>query len=58
MDAEPALRTKVMEWVKRYLPCELAGWAGELGSGAAAYRLTGSLGVAVIAGTIGSSVGY
>ena len=58
MDAEPALRTKVMEWVKRYLPCELAGWAGELGSGAAAYWLTGSLGVAVIAGTIGSSVGY
>jgi hypothetical protein len=58
MDAEPALRTKLVEWVRRYLPCELAGWAGELGAGAAAYWLTGSLGVAVVAGTIGSSVGY
>lgn len=50
--------TKVIEWVKRYLPNEIAGWTGELGSAAATYHLTGSFAAAVVAGTLGSSVGY
>jgi hypothetical protein len=58
VNAERTLRTKVLEWTKRYLPCELAGWAGELGAGAAAYWWTGSLAVAVVAGTLGASIGY
>lgn len=47
-----------MEWVRRYLPNELAGWTGELGCAAATYHLTGSYAAAVVAGTLGSSVGY
>lgn len=44
--------------MRRYLPNELAGWVGELGGAAATYYLTGSYAAAVIAGTIGASVGY
>jgi hypothetical protein len=51
-------RRKLIEWVRRYLPNELAGWAGELGGAAATYWLTGSFAAAVIVGTIGASVGY
>lgn len=51
-------RGKVMEWVRRYLPNELAGWTAEIGSAVAAYQLTGSYAAAVVAGTIGSSAGY
>jgi hypothetical protein len=47
-----------MEWFRRYLPSEIAGWAGELGSAAAVYHLTGSFAAAVVAGTLGSSIGY
>jgi len=53
-----ALVAKVIEWVRRYLPNELAGWVGELGGAAAVYQLTGSYAAAVVAGTIGASVGY
>jgi len=51
-------RRKLREWVRRYLPCELAGTAGELGGAAVAYLATGSLAVAAIAATIGASAGY
>jgi hypothetical protein len=52
------LGSKVMEWTRRYLPLEIAGWVGELGSAAIAYWLTGSLAVAAVVATVGSSVGY
>ncbi len=47
-----------MEWVRRYLPLEIARWAGELGFALAAYWLTDSFAAAVVVGTIGASVGY
>lgn len=49
---------KLAEWVSRYLPCEIGGWVGELGGAAVTSWLTGSFAAAVIAGTIGASVGY
>ncbi|HET7666282.1 MAG TPA: hypothetical protein VFK56_09470 [Mycobacterium sp.] len=49
---------KVCEWVRRYLPCEIAGTVGELGGAAVAYLLTGSLAAAAITATIGASAGY
>lgn len=55
---ETRRRRKVVEWVRRYLPLEIAGWVGELGSAAAMYWLTGSFAAAVVVGTIGASVGY
>jgi hypothetical protein len=58
MGTQGRIRTKVVEWVRRYLPNELAGWVGELGGAAATYHLTGSYAAAVVAGTIGASVGY
>lgn len=51
-------RTKVREWVHRYLPCEIAGTVGELGGAAIAYLATGSLAAAAITATIGASAGY
>lgn len=48
----------VLDLSRRYLPLEIAGWAGELGSAAIAYWLTGSLAVAAVVATVGSSVGY
>ncbi|MFS0896396.1 hypothetical protein [Mycolicibacterium litorale] len=51
-------RRKLTEWTRRYLPCEIAGTASEFLCAAAAYGLTGSLAMAALAGTIGSSVGY
>ena len=58
MEATRTNRQKLMEWLRRYLPNELAGWAGELGAAGATYYLTGSYAAAVVAGTIGASVGY
>ena len=49
---------KVREWVRRYLPCEIAGTVGELGGAAVAYLATGSLAAAAITATIGPSAGY
>jgi hypothetical protein len=49
---------KSVEWVRRYLPCEIAGTVGELGGVAIAYLLTGSVVAAAIVATVGSSVGY
>ena len=58
VDSERSTRQKISEWVRRYLPLEIAGWVGELGAAAGTYWLTGSFAAAVVAGTIGASVGY
>lgn len=52
------LGKKLVEWVRRYLPCEIAGTVGELGGAAIAYEITGSLAAAAVVATIGASVGY
>lgn len=52
------LRAKAIEWARRYLPLEIAGWVGELGAAGVVYASTGSLAIAAIAATIGSSIGY
>jgi hypothetical protein len=44
--------------VRRYLPCEIAGTAGELGGAAVAYLATGSLAAAATTATVGASAGY
>jgi hypothetical protein len=51
-------RDKIMEWVWRYLPLELAGWVGELGGAAAGYLWTGSLAAAAVLATVGSLLAY
>jgi hypothetical protein len=51
-------RQKSVEWVRRYLPCEIAGTIGELGGAAVAYLLTGSMAAAAITATVGASAGY
>lgn len=58
MEARHSTRQKLMEWVRRYLPCEIAGTVGELGGAAVAYLLTGSVAAAAITATVGASVGY
>ena len=58
MEPKRATRRKLMEWVRRYLPCEIAGTVGELGGAAAAYLLTGSMAAAAITATVGASMGY
>ena len=37
MDTERSTGNKLREWVRRYLPCEIAGTVGELGGAAVAY---------------------
>jgi hypothetical protein len=51
-------RDKIVEWVRRYLPLEIAGWVGELGGAAAGYLWTGSLAAAALFATVGSLVAY
>lgn len=58
MNAERTTRKKLIEWIRRYLPCEIAGTVGELGGAAVAYLVTGSLAAAAVTATIGASVGY
>ena len=58
MQASRTARQKLMEWVRRYLPCEIAGTVGELGGAAVAYWLTGSMAAAAITATVGASAGY
>ena len=58
MKAERTARNKLIEWVRRYLPCEIAGTVGELGGAAVAYMATGSLAAAAVTATVGASVGY
>ena len=50
--------SRLREWIRRYLPCEIAGTVGELGGAAIAYLATGSLAAAAITATIGASAGY
>lgn len=54
----PSKWVKVREWVRRYLPCEIAGTACEFGAAAAVYVATGSLAAAAVAATVAASVGY
>ncbi len=58
MGSERTRGKKSLEWVRRYLPCEIAGTVGELGGAAIAYEITGSLAAAAVVATIGASVGY
>ncbi|GFG55733.1 hypothetical protein CQY20_08190 [Mycolicibacterium agri] len=58
METKRSVRGKVVEWVRRYLPNELAGWVGELGGATVTYWLTGSYAAAVAVATVGASVGY
>jgi len=58
MGMERSWRVRAREWLRRYLPLEIAGWIGELGAAALAYMWTGSLAAAAVAATVGSSVGY
>ena len=58
MTTPRSIRIKIIEWLLRYAPNEIAGWVGELGGAAATYYLTGSYAAAVIAGTIGASAGF
>jgi hypothetical protein len=58
MKRERTIGRKLMEWIRRYLPCEIAGTVGELGGAAIAYEITGSLAAAAVVATIGASVGY
>lgn len=51
-------RDKVAEWLRRYLPLELAGWVGELGGAAVGYAWTGSLAAAALTATVGGLIAY
>ncbi len=50
--------TKICEWVRRYLPCEIASTICELGGATIAYLTTGSLAAAAVVATVGASAGY
>jgi hypothetical protein len=58
MDSDRSTGKKLREWVRRYLPCEVAGTTCELGGAATAYAITDSAAVAAVVATIGASVGY
>ena len=51
-------RDKLMEWVRRYLPCEIASTVAELGGAALVYLWTGSFALAAVVATVCASVGY
>ena len=50
--------TRSREWVRRYLPCEIAGTVGELGGAAIAYGRPGRWVPRPWCATIGASAGY
>jgi hypothetical protein len=58
MDTERSTGNKPREWVRRYLPCEIAGTTCEFGGAGIAYLLTGSFAAAAIVATVGASFGY
>ncbi|HEY5150323.1 MAG TPA: hypothetical protein VIJ23_10960 [Mycobacterium sp.] len=58
MDNSSSARRKLAEWVRRYLPCEIAGTVGELGGAGLLFVLTESFAAAAVGGTIGASVGF
>lgn len=47
-----------MEWVRRYLPCEIASTVAELGGAALVYLWTGSFALTAVVATVCASVGY
>ncbi|MBI3217431.1 MAG: hypothetical protein HYZ38_26755 [Mycobacterium sp.] len=58
MQTERSTVKKLKEWLRRYLPLEIAGTIGEFGGAGIAYLYTGSLAAAAIVATVGASVGY
>ena len=52
------IRHKVVEWLRRYAANEIAGWVAQAGAAWGVHALTGSYAAAVVAATIGASVGY
>ena len=58
MNSDRSTSRKLREWIRRYLPCEVAGTTCELGGAAIAYAITESAGAAAVVATIGASVGY
>jgi hypothetical protein len=58
MDTERSTGQKLLEWLRRYLPCEIAGTTCEFGGAAIAYASTGSFAAAAVVATIGASAGY
>lgn len=58
MDYSSSGRRKIAAWVRRYLPCEIAGTVGELGGAGILFVLTESFAAAAVGGTIGASVGF
>ena len=58
MNSDRSTGKKLQEWVRRYLPCEVAGTTCEMGGAAIAYSVTGSAAMAAVIATIGASVGY
>ena len=58
MNSNRSIGTKIREWARRYLPCEIAGTTCELGGAAIAYAATGSVAAAAVVATVGASGGY
>jgi hypothetical protein len=58
MDGSTTRRVRIREWVRRYLPCEIAGTIGEFGAAALVYVATDSLAAAAVAASVGASGGY
>lgn len=58
MKTERVTGKKILEWVRRYLPSEIAGTVCEMGGAAIAYLATGSVAAAAVAATVGASLGY
>jgi hypothetical protein len=54
----PQLLFKLAEWVRRYLPGEIAGTTVELGGAAVMFLLTGSYAAAAIAAAVGATSAY
>lgn len=58
MNESATPRSRIREWVRRYLPCEVAGTVGEFGAAALVYVATDSLAAAAVAASVGASGGY
>ena len=58
METKHKARHKALEWVRRYLPCEIASSVAELGSAAVVYLTTGSWAAAAVVATVFASIGY
>jgi hypothetical protein len=57
-DERAAVRRKLREWVRRYLPAEIIGTLTALAAALTVHAVSGSLISAAMAGTIGESLGY